>query len=482
MRAGRGAALGLSLAFVVTLGAAESRGDALPFLPPGDARLRHLVQIEADEGRVPLSTSWPIPTLDLPADERSSLYSYQQPGTSTDAGWFIDGGIKPDPIRTFDDTPRETGEVGLQAGWAAGDYAGGALRVSYVAKPQDDMHYRFDDSYVAWRFGNWWVSLGQQERWWGPGHDGSLILSNNARPLPSIGIDRASARAPEWSWLKWIGPYRWSTFMGRFEDERVDFPHPLLWGLRLSFRPFDSGLEVGFSRTAQWCRPGVCDLTAFKNVVLGHDNRGENVSASQEPGNQLAGYDLRWHLGSLPTAIYLQVNGESIDNRNWRPRHLTDLVGWEWWSHPKETGSWRAFAEFSQTTCGAWGAQSTDQAEPDCAYNNALFTGGYYFRDRVIGHSLQGDGKLMTLGGLYLDSRQRTWELRLRHGDLNAYGASTLNTLSTVPTGLWSVEAKAEGRWNTVTYSVGAGADRLEPRDGSPSTAGRLFLSISRPW
>jgi hypothetical protein len=464
------------------VGTTIARADALPFLPPGDERLRHLVQIEADEGRVPLSTSWPIPTLDLPEAERGTLHSLQQPGTGADAGWFIAGAVKPDPIRTYDDTPREVGEAGLQAGWAAGDYAGGVFRMSFALKPADGMKYRFDDSYVAWRFGNWWVSAGQQERWWGPGHDGSLILSNNARPLPSIGIDRASAKAPEWGWLKWVGPYRWSTFMGRFENGRVDFPHPLLWGLRLTFRPFDSGLEVGFSRTAQWCRPGVCGLTAFKDVVLGHDNRGENVSTNQEPGNQEAGGDIRWHLGSLPTAIYFQVNGESIDNRRWVPRHLTHLVGWEWWSHPKERGSWRVFAEFAGTTCGEWGLQSTDRAEPDCAYNNGLFTGGYYFRGRVLGDSLQGDGRILTLGGLYLDSADRSWDLRVRRGELNAYGGSTLNTLAFVPTGLWSVAAKIDGRFHRITYSVGAGVDQRTPQGGERTNDGRVFVSVSAPW
>ncbi|MBS0394645.1 MAG: hypothetical protein JSR54_08460 [Proteobacteria bacterium] len=470
------------LALVAVAGAAPAWADALPFLPPGDARLRHLVQFEADEGNVPLASTWPIPTLDLPPEQRGTLYSYEQPGTNADAGWFVSGAAHVDQLRTFDQTPREEGEAGVQAGWAAGDYAGGVFRIAYDAQPKDGMKYRFDDSYVAWRFGNWWVSLGQQERWWGPGWDGSLILSNNARPLPSIGIDRASAKAPTSKWLKWIGPYRWSTFMGRFEDQRVDFPHPLLWGLRLSLRPFDGPVEIGFSRTAQWCRPGVCGLTAFKNVVLGHDNRGENVSANQEPGNQEAGYDARWHIGSLPTAIYFQVNGESIDNRNWRPRHLTHLVGWEWWSHHKGPGSWRAFAEFAGTSCGEWGLQSTDRSEPSCAYNNGLFTGGYYFRDRVIGDSLQGDGRMLTVGGLYLDAAERSWELRLRHGEINAYGASLLNTLATTPTELWTVQAKVDGRWRTLVYSAGAGVDRSLPQDGGHHVAAHVFLSLSRPW
>ena len=31
-----------------------------------------------------------------------------------------------------------------------------------------------------------YLRLSVTDRWWGPGWDGSLILSNNARPIPAI--------------------------------------------------------------------------------------------------------------------------------------------------------------------------------------------------------------------------------------------------------------------------------------------------------
>jgi len=472
--------LAAAVATATPLGASA---DALPFLPPGDSRLRHLVQFEADEGRVPLASSWPLPTADLSDDERDSLHSYQQPGTGADAGWFASAAVKPDPLRTFDETPREKGEVGVQAGWSAGDYAGGALRISYAADPKDGMHYRFDDSYAAWRLGNWWLSVGQQERWWGPGWDGSLILSNNARPLPSISIDRARAVPFETKWLSWLGPWRVSTFMGRFEDHRIDFPHPLLWGLRASIRPL-APLELSVSRTAQWCRPGVCGFHTFVDVLSGRDNRGVNVAASQEPGNQELAWDARWRLPSVRAAFYYQINGETGEAGTVlpRPRQTTDLVGFELWSDARRPSSWRSFLEFAQTTCGGWSTQSTDHAVPGCAYSHELFTGGYYFRGRVIGDSLQGDGRLLTLGVLSFDKRERSWEFRIRHGQLNAYGASAVNTLSRAPEGLWNLDAKVDGRWRGFIFSVGAGADRYSPRGSAESTNLRAFLNVGAPW
>jgi hypothetical protein len=483
----RGAAAVPVFAFVFAAVPVERAGaQALPYLPAGDARLRHEVQLQVDEGTMPLGTTWPISSLDVPKDDRESLRSTLQPGSGKDAGWFVNGAVKPTRLRTFDDTPRENGEVGLQSGWAVDDYAGGVFRFAYAFDPQDDKPIRLDDTYVAWRVGNWWATAGYQERWWGPGHDGSLILSNNARPMLQVGLDRAVARAPEWSWLKWIGPYRWSTFMGRQEKGQSGFPHPLFWGIRASARPFNGGLEIGLTRTAQWCRPNVCGFGAFKDVVLGRDNQGENIAANLEPGNQLAGYDFRWKVpGRVPAAIYYQGNGESIDNRNWRPRILTQLIGAETWGELSGGASWRAFVEFAGTACGEIGS-SRGGPTFNCAYENGVFTGGYRRLGRVIGHSAERDARLYTLGGLYADTNGRTWELRLRKADLNrgAVGAALpSNTVLPVAGELWNAEAKVSGMLHGFSYDFGVGVDRLDRVDRTSTTVeGRAFLNVGRPW
>jgi hypothetical protein len=481
----RGARAALVLVSAV-VPAASALAQALPYLPTGDVRLRHEAQMAVDAGRMPLGTTWPISTRDVPESERATLRSTLQPGSGADAGWFVNGAAEPTMLRTFADTPRENGEIGVQAGWAAGDYAGGVIRLSYAIDPEDDKTFRYDDSYVAWRFGNWWATAGAQERWWGPGHDGSLILSNNARPMLQVALDRAEARAPEWSWLKWVGPYRWTTFMGALESDHSGFPNPLVWGLRLNFRPFDSGLEVGLSRTAQWCRPGVCDLNAFGDVLFANDNQGENVAAEDEPGNQLAGFDVRYRLPvDLPLAVYWQLNGESIDNGNFRPRQQTQLFGAETWSRPTDGGgSWRAFVEYAGTACGDIGF-SGDETTFWCAYENGTFLDGYRYRGRVIGHSAERDARVYTVGGLYASPSGRTWEFRARHADLNrgAVGfESPSNTVATTATDLWNAEVRVSGRFQSVSYEIGFGVDRLDPGGASAEFNGRAFVSISAPW
>jgi hypothetical protein len=117
------------------------------------------------------------------------------------------------------------------------------------------------------------------------------------------------------------------------EGDREDYAHPLLFGFRVSARPLD-GLEVSLERSAQWCGEGrSCDWNDFWNLWSGHDNAGENVSAEDEPGNQLAGWDIRWAspIGDWPYALYNQHTGESIDNKIPRPYRSMDIVGVETW-------------------------------------------------------------------------------------------------------------------------------------------------------
>ena len=98
-----------------------------------------------------------------------------------------------------------------------------------VADPDDDRELRPDGSYLGMSLGNWMVSAGYLDRWWGPGWQGSLILSNNARPMPSIAIDRNESTPFDLPVLRWLGPWRLSTFMQQFESDR-DYSNALLFG------------------------------------------------------------------------------------------------------------------------------------------------------------------------------------------------------------------------------------------------------------
>jgi hypothetical protein len=166
--------------------------------------------------------------------------------------------------------------------------------------------------------------------------------------------------------------------------------------MRISARPAD-GLEISVERTAQLCGEGrSCTLDDWWNMFTGNDNAGENVDPEDEPGNQLASYEIRWAspIGSAPYALYWQHTGETIDNQIPRPYRSMDLVGAEIWGQGTADGSsWRAGIEWANTRCGG-----TENGEKlwDCAYNNNIFTDGYRYYGRVMGHSMDGDGDMIS--------------------------------------------------------------------------------------
>ena len=126
------------------------------------------------------------------------------------------------------------------------------------------------------------------------------------------------------------------------EGSRDDYAHPMFWGMRISARPLD-GLEISLERTAQLCGEGrSCTWDDFWNMFSGNDNAGENVDPADEPGNQLASWDIRWAspIGDWNYALYNQHTGETIDNKIPRPYRSLELLGLETW------GDWLWWRQF----------------------------------------------------------------------------------------------------------------------------------------
>jgi hypothetical protein len=458
---------------LAALAGSEAAVAGEPWLAPGNVQARHDLQLLVDEGVIDLPVSgWPIavsdiaaalagvPTSPVPSAAAGTDRSEHAPLTAAqlaavgrlrliasegrpELGLQASGAARPTTLRTFEDTPREEGEL---VGWASGFFGrrwGARLEATVVADAEDDATFRYDGSYLAGKFGNWIVTVGAQDRWWGSGWQGSLILSNNARPVPAIALDRAVSRPFESKWLSWIGPWRLTTFMGYMEAGRKDVDHPLLFGFRATARPLD-GLEVSLERTAQWCGEGrSCDWSDFWNLWWGNDNVGENVDPEDEPGNQLAGWDIRWAspIGDWNYALYNQHTGETIDNQIPRPYRSLDIAGIETWgSSDADGGSWRASLEWASSRCGG-----TENGERlwDCAYNSAIFNvEGYRSRGRPLGHAMDGDGQTLGLRYVRVTPEEATLTALLRYTKVNEGGVvpDTRNTVAPGPEDWWSLD------------------------------------------
>jgi hypothetical protein len=474
----------------------EVRAEA--WFDAGDSAFRHDLEYLVDSGVIDIPlTAWPIPSADvaqalesagdsqeLSVGQRAALDGvkrrlgmFERDATRITAHASAAG--SPIVLRTFEDTPREEGEIGGSLSGANAKFSG-RLSFAWVANPSDDLELRLDGTYGSMRLGNWLLTLGELDRWWGPGWDGSVLLSSNARPLPAVSIDRESSAPFKTKWLSWLGSWRYSMFMGRMEDERQDRDHPWVLGTRFTFRPFANvkigsvhpfrGLEFAAERTAQWCAEGLpCDLNAFWHVLAGKDSAGVVVSVQDEPGNQLGGYTVRWASPAkwLPVALYYQKTGESGDLNGFHIRlgRALNVLGAESWGAMQSGLTWRAHVEAAYTTCGDRSGGSS--VVFDCAYTNHLFqVEGYRYRGRPLGDSIDGDGRSYTFGLQLITPHAWSASLLLRSAELNRGGVvpDPINTVAPEPVDLQNVEISLEVPMVSGDLMLGAGYDRTSDK------------------
>ncbi len=324
-----------------------------------------------------------------------------------------------------------------------------------MSQSEDGQTWRPDGSYFAASLGNWMLSLGYMDRWWGPGWDGSLILGTNHRPVPAVAIERQESTPMDVAVLRWLGPWRFVTFMGQLEGDR-DYDNALLFGMRIELRPLPS-LQIAASRTAQWCGEGrPCTWDDFWNLFIGNDN---DQALDEQPGNQLAGFDVRWTWpgGSVPLALYGQFIGE--DEAGYLPSKYLGLFGAETWGDAFD-GTWRAHLEYADTTCNFAGTP-----QYGCAYESAIYTDGYRYRGYSMGHPVDSDGESLGIGGMLVGSDGRQWQLLFRDMRLNRAGASTEDPLSSGPADVWDLEVTHSRRfeWGTLEASVGYSSTDADP-------------------
>ncbi|MDA0707405.1 MAG: capsule assembly Wzi family protein, partial [Proteobacteria bacterium] len=347
------------------------------------------------------------------------------------------------------------------------------LNVQYVDSDQDDDEVRYDDSMVGVVLGNYSVAVSTMQRWWGPGWDGSLILSNNARPIPSLTIDRVFTDAFETKWLSWLGPWDLNIMFGQMEKER-HVPNTKFFGMRFNFRPIPS-LEIGLARTAQWCGDGrPCDFETFVDLWLGNDNRGsDGLDESTEPGNQLAGFDVRWSPSffGFPVAVYGQLTGE--DEAGGFPSRYLAQGGFEVSGYLRNKWSYRLFAELAGTSC--------DFVSDDifnCAYNHSIYQTGYRYRGRVVGHGADNDARLVSTGWLMVDENDKQWRVLLRFGELNRGGSpDSANSLTPTPQDIASIDLSHSRVFPFGVIDLGIGYEQIDDAASGDSTNnGRAYL------
>lgn len=400
-----------------------------PWLAPDDPGLRADVELLSDSGvlDMPINT-WPLSWRDL----RRQLDAVK-PGTLSTAeaaaymrleqamrralapvgaGASVTAANRARRLHFGMDRPNY-GSGGEVMAEATGPHVFAHLDASWVSDPDKGHHARLDGSYLGGQLGNWALTAGKQSRWWGPGWSDSLILSNNARPFPALALQRVSTAAFKSAWLHWIGPWQFRTFIGQLEHDRV-VSDTKIFGMRVDFRPLP-WLELGFSRTALWAgqgRPG--GGKAFWEMLSGNSNAGSGgITYATNPADQLGGYDFRVNL-PWRLALYGQLIGE--DEAGHLPSKFLAQAGLSgWFPVGNEGSSMRWYLEYADTaTDGFKGAPFYN-----FAYNHSVYKSGYRYYGRSIGHTIDSDSRLYTVGAILHDSRNWTYQFVVNAGQLN---------------------------------------------------------------
>ncbi len=235
---------------------------------------------------------------------------------------------------------------------------------------------------AALALGPFEISVGRQALWWGQGRHGSLVLTNNAKPLDMLRITNPSPIRLPWV-LHYLGDFRFDVFWSELEnqtvlgaDERLRDSDIYFAGLRLDFKPLP-WLELGASRTVMFGgkgRPAV-DLADFLTILS-----GKNLSGGEDTSNQLAAIDARLRLPFLWGAqVYGELGGED-EAGAFISKHA--LLGGIYLPRIEPTGRLDLRLEY---------ADLDFQGNGPVWYRHGYYRSGYTHEGKIIGHAAGGD-------------------------------------------------------------------------------------------
>ncbi|XOB91222.1 capsule assembly Wzi family protein [Pseudomonadota bacterium 24LQ007] len=403
---------------------------ASPWIEPGDVRARFALQKLADRGHFDRTVStWPVMWSSVAKDINDSVTSdvtatagavaylkaeqQAQFSDGTRAEITLAGSSEQPLVQGFGASRQEEGQATLDLQWQ-GEYWALGLSPSVVANPTDDEEYRYDGSYLAGTFGNWVLGAGAIDRWWGPGWQSSLILSNNARPMPAVWLNRKRDLAPGSKWLSWIGPWNLTVFAGQYQDKRT-IDNAKLIGMRFTFRPVQ-GLDIGLSRAIMFGGEGRPEnSSALWDALIGRDNSQDG--AQNDPGNQLGSIDIRYGfaLGHQSMGLYTQMMGE--DEAGAFPARKSWLLGTDWTTGLFNTDQ-QWFLEYSNTTADDF----LGDAMPNVTYEHFQYRTGYRHHGRNLANSFEGDAETLTLGAHQFFDNGNNLSLTFSYAEFNSDG------------------------------------------------------------
>ncbi|MGR5341961.1 capsule assembly Wzi family protein [Vibrio astriarenae] len=466
--------------------ALASLAEAKPWIEPTDLHLRADLQLLANANiiTVPITTyplMWDGVISDVRANGRKAKTAIETDAVrrvtrafkqSQNTNVTLEAGVASEASRFqhFGTPMREKGEV--TAGYSnMGDWWAFNLEATYAYDAQDDEDVRLDGSYIATILGNWVLSAGYQQQWYGPGWDTALTMSTNARPLPSVNITRHSPESFDLPVLEWLGPWTMTTGVSWMNDDRFT-KDTLVWTFRSSIKPHPN-FEFGVSRAAQLCGENElnstdCNASTWWSMLIGDSNtRYDDIGEI----NQLASVDARWGhtYNGIPYSFYWESMGEDAFRLDRFPPFQAKSylygadISYTYLGHNVTT-----FIEYSDTmaVCGSGGKYN-------CAYEHSYYRSGYRYNNRSLGSTYDNDANTYTLGfiGTNLINSHR-WKASIRYLELNKDGTNKYpdiggNQVSQYGEDLWNIDVSYLLPLSVGDLELGAEFSAIQYRDGS---------------
>jgi hypothetical protein len=405
------------LGAVVGLASCLGVAAAGPWAEVGDAGLRSDILILASAGVIDdVTMQWPLPWTGILRRLTDEAALNGQPDYVREAArrvrergmrevrtrrlmpsLSVDAASEPALVRDFGAMGHSTIEskLAVTAQWDTT-----AMNLSIGARTTtsgDRQVLMLDDSYIAQRIGNAVITGGYRTHWWGPGWISALSLSNNARPMPQIGISRLDTKPFESPWLSWIGPWQAEFFVGLLDGTRVANNTGYV-GFRVGFSPLEH-LEIGFARTTMLCGSGHrCDpLKDYISLI--------NDSSKMNDTNDQGNIDIRYSQTFDSFAFETDVQFMNEDTNPFQHSGTSHLYGASAWT-PLWAGTGRLTVEFADSvaTYDLWGSGTKSPRGDDFhgfSYNNWSYVDGMRYRGRTLGFSLDSDSRLLSLQASY---------------------------------------------------------------------------------
>ena len=255
---------------------------------------------------------------------------------------------------------------------------GGLLQFDWepllISSSGDSFDLQWQHVRAAIGLGAFELSVGRQSLWWGQGHHGSLVLTNNAKPFDMVRITNPSPILLPWV-LKYLGPFRLDLFWSQMEKNRV-IPEPYFAGMRVNIKPLP-WVEIGASRGVMFGGEGRPEVE-WKDflTILG----GENLVGGEDTSNSVAAIDARIRLPFLAgTEIYGEYGGEDESN------HFLAASAWLAGIYlPKVEPSGRLSLRLEYADLS-----KIDNLAPPW-YRHGIYRSGYTYEGRILGHHVGG--------------------------------------------------------------------------------------------